>query len=54
MKHLKQIAVFGVTLFSLVACQKEKNNLSLSKDGTSEELSLNTNHRNDDEEEGGR
>jgi 6-phosphogluconolactonase len=54
MKHLKKISVFAVTLLSLAACQKEKNNLSLSKEGASEELSLNTNHRDDEEEGGGK
>ena len=53
MKHLKQITVFAVTLFSLAACQKEKNNLALTQDGESDELSLNTSHRDIEEGSGG-
>ena len=53
MKHLKQITVFAVTLFSLAACQKEKNNLALTQDGESDELSLNTSHRDIEEGAGG-
>ncbi len=53
MKHLKKIAAFAVTVFSLTACQKESKLLSENPALQEEPVSASNRNNNEEESEGG-